>query len=160
MAYQKSGIVILHFLLRNMQDTVMPFSFSCLYRIVWCSYLSLKKKIPVYGCSQKMGFCVNQTVIYIQSTIENGALSLLPADIFCLLCCWKEAGHCHLCLRLIRLEMLNVLYSKKCSANSLAAGLFQCLKIYGWGKKKEYPFKPFLLLQFSLLYSDPSFHRQ
>lgn len=33
------------------------------------SYLSLEKKIPVHGCSQRMGFCVNQTVVYIQSTI-------------------------------------------------------------------------------------------
>lgn len=159
MAYQKSGIVILHFLLRNMQDTVMPFSFPCLCRIVWCFYLSREKKIPVYGCSQKMGFCVNQTVIYIQSTIENGALSLLPVDFFCLLCCWKEAGHCHLCLRLIRLEMLNVLNSMNAVQILLLLASFSVWRFMG-EKKEEYPFKPLLLLQFSLLYSDPSFQSQ
>lgn len=121
-----------------MQDTAIPFSFPCLYRIVWCSYLSLKKKIPVYGFCQKMGFCVNQIVIYIQSTIENGALSLLPVDFFCLLCCWKEAGHCHLCLRLIRLEMLSVLNSINAVQTLLLLASFSVWRFMG-GEKKNIP---------------------
>lgn len=95
LAQKKLSILIFTFPPLNVQDTVMPLSFPYPQNHVLVLPVTEKEGSSVWKQSED-AFCVTQTVVYIQSTTGNGALSLLPKDFFCLLCCWKEAGGCQL----------------------------------------------------------------
>lgn len=77
----------------------------------------------------------------------------------CLLCFWKEAGSCQLYLRLMRLEMLNVLYSMKAVQTLLLLACLDVRRFIG-EKMKNTPLGLCCCVKFSFLYGYPSVQRQ